>query len=70
MACAAAVATIEVIQEEGLLENALQRGRQLEEGAIDGLDHRSLSSRDRVEGREGEVAGGPIVSGVPGSPVG
>lgn len=33
VACAAAIATLEVIQQEGLVENAAERGRQLLEGA-------------------------------------
>ncbi|RSN44613.1 aspartate aminotransferase family protein [Amycolatopsis sp. WAC 04197] len=33
VACAAAIATLEVIQREGLVENAAERGRQLLEGA-------------------------------------
>ncbi len=33
VACAAAIATLEVIQQEGLVENAADRGRQLLEGA-------------------------------------
>ncbi|WP_410651769.1 aspartate aminotransferase family protein [Amycolatopsis sp. cmx-4-54] len=32
VACAAAIATLEVIQQEGLVENAAERGRQLLEG--------------------------------------
>ncbi|HEX2144894.1 MAG TPA: aminotransferase class III-fold pyridoxal phosphate-dependent enzyme [Glycomyces sp.] len=35
VACAAAVATLEVIEEEGLVDNAAVRGRQLLEGARD-----------------------------------
>jgi 4-aminobutyrate aminotransferase len=33
VACAAAIATLDVIREEGLVENAAERGRQLLEGA-------------------------------------
>ncbi|WP_199432407.1 aspartate aminotransferase family protein [Qaidamihabitans albus] len=33
VACAAAIATLDVIQEEGLVDNAAERGRQLLEGA-------------------------------------
>jgi 4-aminobutyrate aminotransferase len=33
VSCAAAIATLEVIQEEGLVENAAARGKQLLEGA-------------------------------------
>src|SRR5207248_9508601 len=33
VSCAAALATLDVIQEEGLVENAAERGRQLMEGA-------------------------------------
>lgn len=35
VACAAAVATIQVLKEEGLLENAVQRGQELQNGLVE-----------------------------------
>eukprot|EP00012_Vannella_robusta_P011256 CAMPEP_0206200238 /NCGR_PEP_ID=MMETSP0166-20121206/10766_1 /ASSEMBLY_ACC=CAM_ASM_000260 /TAXON_ID=95228 /ORGANISM="Vannella robusta, Strain DIVA3 518/3/11/1/6" /LENGTH=347 /DNA_ID=CAMNT_0053618549 /DNA_START=353 /DNA_END=1394 /DNA_ORIENTATION=+ len=55
VACAAASATIDVIQEEGLLQNSLDRGEQLREGLKEleslstTIDIRGLGSMNAVE---------------------
>merc|ERR1711879_186367 len=55
VACAAACATIDVIQDEGLLQNSLDRGEQLREGLKElhnlstKVDIRGLGSMNAIE---------------------